>query len=103
MAICSYASKSSNLWDCVKLTGIVTSGRGMAVHWIPAAREPIASLLGANPFPGTLNLLLQQPAKLDEKRASKFFREGTCFGGPGFSTGNAWSFAGQDVRCMFWK
>jgi hypothetical protein len=76
----------------------------MAVKWIPNAREPIASMLGADPFPGTLNLLLHQPVKLDEKIAPpSFFAKATCFGRPGFSTGNAWSFVGQDVRCTFSK
>jgi hypothetical protein len=51
----------------------------MAFKWIPNARQPIASMLGADPFPGTLNLLLHQPVKLDENRAAKFFREGYMF------------------------
>jgi hypothetical protein len=43
------------------LRGQVSSGRGLGSGVVMGSREKIAALLGAEPFPGTLNVVLDEP------------------------------------------
>jgi len=59
------------------LTGKVSTGRGVAIKMVASNDECIKTLLGADPFPGTLNIVLDIPVILQhvtplDKRPKQF-------------------------------
>ena len=55
--------------DLMQMIGEVTSGRGLATGSLAVAREQMADMLGARPYPGTLNILLRRPVEFCPLRA----------------------------------
>ncbi len=57
----------------VKFLGLVCAGRGVAAHAINNHTDKIESILGSEPYPGTLNVVFSEPLtlkngiQLDEK------------------------------------
>jgi hypothetical protein len=49
----------------MRLTGVVVGGRGKATERVEQLSGSIAPLLGAAPYPGTLNVILRWPIELE--------------------------------------
>jgi len=60
------------------LRGRVASGRQVGAGFVQANSEKLHTLLGAGPYPGTLNIVLEQPILI--KRAIRLDAEGKKFG-----------------------
>ncbi len=60
------------------LRGRVTSGRRVGAGFVQMNSERLGALLGSAPYPGTLNVVLEQPIIL--KRAIQLDAEGKKFG-----------------------
>lgn len=52
-------------WPCIGLEVVVRSGKGMGRNFVDSLKsnDPIISMLGATPYPGTLFVQLKKPIK----------------------------------------
>ncbi len=74
------------------ITGYLVSGRGYGANMVKANHHIVAEKLNANPYPGTLNIVLDAPLLL--KKAHKLDAKGKLFGVPGTI---------NDIPCLLYR
>jgi hypothetical protein len=74
------------------LPGLIVSGRGVGAGMVEANQDVICDILGATPYPGTLNVVLDAPLLL--KKAHQLDAKGKLFGVQGFING---------VSCLMYR